>query len=41
MGMPAVIVMPSQTPFAKINRTRAWGAEVILEGRNLNGMQVL
>jgi threonine dehydratase len=36
MGMPAVIVMPSQTPFAKINRTRAWGAEVILEGRNLN-----
>ena len=36
MGIPAVIVMPSQTPFAKINRTRAWGAEVILEGRNLN-----
>lgn len=36
MGIPAVIVMPSQTPFAKINRTRAWGAEIILEGRNLN-----
>ena len=36
MGIPAVIVMPKQTPFAKINRTRAWGAEVILEGRNLN-----
>lgn len=36
MGIPAVIVMPAQTPFAKINRTRAWGAEVILEGRNLN-----
>lgn len=36
MGIPAVIVMPSQTPFAKVNRTRAWGAEVILEGRNLN-----
>lgn len=36
MGIPAVIVMPSQTPFAKINRTRAWGAEVLLEGRNLN-----
>ena len=35
-GIPAVIVMPSQTPFAKISRTRAWGAEVILEGRNLN-----
>ena len=27
MGIPAVIVMPKQTPFAKINRTRAWGAE--------------
>jgi threonine dehydratase len=36
MGIPAVIVMPSQTPFAKISRTRAWGAEIILEGRNLN-----
>ena len=36
MGMPAVIVMPAQTPFAKVNRTRAWGAEVVLEGRNLN-----
>lgn len=36
LGMPAVIVMPAQTPFAKINRTRAWQAEIILEGRNLN-----
>lgn len=36
MGVPAVIAMPSQTPFAKINRTRAWGAEIVLEGRNLN-----
>jgi threonine dehydratase len=36
MGIPAVIVMPEQTPFSKINRTRAWGAEVVLEGRNLN-----
>ncbi len=36
MGIPAVIVMPAQTPFAKVNRTRAWGAEVVLEGRNLN-----
>ena len=36
MGIPAVIVMPAQTPFAKINRTRAWGAEVVLEGRNHN-----
>ena len=36
MGIPAVIVMPSQTPFAKVSRTRAYGAEVVLEGRNLN-----
>jgi len=36
MGMPAVIVMPEQTPFAKVARTRSYGAEVVLEGRNLN-----
>ena len=36
MGIPAVIVMPAQTPFAKVSRTRAYGAEVVLEGRNLN-----
>ena len=34
--IPAVIVMPAQTPFAKVIRTKAWGAEVVLEGRNLN-----
>ena len=36
MGIPAVIVMPAQTPFAKVSRTRSHGAEVVLEGRNLN-----
>jgi threonine dehydratase len=36
MGIPAIIVMPAQTPFAKVSRTRAHGAEVVLEGRNLN-----
>ena len=36
MGMPAVIVMPAQTPFAKVARTRSYGTEVVLEGRNLN-----
>ena len=36
MGMPAVIAMPAQTPFAKVARTRSYGAEVVLEGRNLN-----
>jgi threonine dehydratase len=36
MGIPATIVMPAQTPFAKVSRTRAFGADVVLEGRNLN-----
>ena len=36
MGIPATIVMPAQTPFAKVSRTRALGATVVLEGRNLN-----
>ena len=36
MGIPATIVMPAQTPFAKVARTRAFGANVVLEGRNLN-----
>ena len=36
MGIPATIVMPAQTPFAKVARTRAFGARVVLEGRNLN-----
>ena len=36
MDIPAVIVMPAQTPFAKVSRKRGYGAEVVLEGRNLN-----
>ncbi len=36
MGIKAKIVMPKQTPFAKIERTRAYGAEILLHGRNLN-----
>ena len=36
MGIPAVIVMPAQTPFAKVSRTRSFGADVVLKGRNLN-----
>lgn len=36
LGIPAVIVMPEQTPFSKINRTKAWGAEILLEGRSLS-----
>ena len=36
LNIHATIVMPKQTPFAKIERTRAFGAEIVLEGRNLN-----
>ena len=36
LNVHATIVMPRQTPFAKIERTRAFGAQIVLEGRNLN-----
>ena len=36
MEIFATIVMPAQTPFAKVARTRAFGATVVLEGRNLS-----
>ncbi|HBE50461.1 MAG TPA: threonine ammonia-lyase, partial [Cyanobacteria bacterium UBA11369] len=32
LGIPAVIVMPHFTPNAKVERTRSFGAEVILHG---------
>ncbi len=35
LGVRATIVMPSTTPYAKINRTRLLGAEVVLAGREL------
>lgn len=31
-GVPATIVMPATTPYLKVERTRALGAEVVLEG---------
>lgn len=31
-GVPAVIVMPVTTPLIKVNRTKAYGAEVVLHG---------
>ena len=31
-GVKATIVMPTGTPFIKVNRTRSYGAEVILHG---------
>ena len=35
LGIPATIVMPLTTPFNKVKHTRDFGAEVILEGRDL------
>ena len=32
LGIPAVIVMPRYTPHVKVERTRAFGAETVLEG---------
>ena len=32
LGIPATIVMPKGTPFTKVERTRAFGARVLLEG---------
>ena len=31
-GIKATIVMPTSTPLMKVNRTRGYGAEVVLEG---------
>ncbi len=33
LGIPAVIVMPRYTPAVKVEQTRSFGAEVVLEGR--------
>ncbi|MEK9660234.1 MAG: threonine ammonia-lyase [Alphaproteobacteria bacterium] len=35
LGFPATIVMPSGTPFLKVERTEAYGAKVVLEGETL------
>jgi threonine dehydratase len=35
LGIPATIVMPVNTPFVKVEHTRAHGAEVVLHGNTL------
>lgn len=35
LGVPATIVMPAATPFAKVERTARLGAKVVLEGASL------
>lgn len=36
MGIPATIVMPEGTPFTKVERTEALGANVVLKGESLS-----
>ncbi|MGI9373660.1 MAG: threonine ammonia-lyase [Hyphomicrobiales bacterium] len=36
LGIPATIVMPETTPFTKVERTKAHGAEVVLAGETLD-----
>jgi threonine dehydratase len=40
LGIPATIVMPETTPFTKVERTRAHGAQVVLSGETLADSQV-
>jgi len=35
LGFPATVVMPTDTPFTKIERTARYGAKVVLEGQTL------
>jgi len=36
LGLPTVIVMPVQTPTVKVERTRGFGAEVVLHGESFD-----
>lgn len=36
LGIPATIVMPKTTPFAKVEQTRSHGCRVLLEGENFD-----
>jgi len=36
LGIAATIVMPRDTPFAKVARTAQWGARIVLEGSGLH-----
>jgi hypothetical protein len=39
LGIPATIVMPATTPFAKVKTTEAYGAKVVLDGETLGECQ--
>lgn len=38
LGVPATIIMPVSTPFAKIERTESYGAKVLLAGDSLSDL---
>ena len=40
LAIPATIVMPVTTPFVKVEATRSYGAEVVLEGETIAESQV-
>src|SRR5262247_3400599 len=39
LGIPATIVMPETTPYVKVAATRAYGAEVVLDGEGISEAQ--
>jgi len=39
LGIPVTILMPEGTPFNKVRRTEAYGAEVVLRGDTLNAAE--
>ena len=41
LGLPATIVMPEGTPFVKIKNTEAWGANIVLSGKDLQDCRQL
>lgn len=40
LGIPAIIVMPEQTPQVKVRNTEAYGARVVLDGETLAESQI-
>jgi len=40
LGIPATIVMPEGTPFTKVRRTEAFGAQIVLAGEGLHDAEV-
>jgi threonine dehydratase len=39
LGIPATVVMPETTPFVKVAATKAYGAQVLLEGEGISEAQ--